>query len=56
LNSHEQVKSDAIQNTYFLKKSGILDAYESIYCQMILESWPKNKSIFEHSADLLLKY
>jgi hypothetical protein len=36
--------------------TGIMDGYEHVVEQLVINGWPSDKSIFEHAAYELLKF
>ena len=46
----------SLEGTHRLKSSGILDAYETVLRELILNGWPGDKSIFDHAAYQVLKF
>lgn len=45
-----------MKGTKLLKSTGLLDAYEHVINTMVLNGWPKEKSIYENAAYELLKW
>lgn len=45
-----------LQETQFLKSTGVLDGYENVIDTMVSNGWPSNSTIYETAAYELLKW
>ena len=45
-----------LQATQFLKSTGIIDAYEHVIEQLIMNGWPSDKPMYDHVSYEILKF